>query len=337
MITTAANTRAEQLQRALFHGASLGPANPAYLRSMSAFLDELLLSDLGAGDLTAKALHLEDRGARAAVIAREPGVAAGLAELAWLYERGGMRVDVVKKDGEAVAAGETLCEVRGGRGDLLAYERVGLNLLQRLSGIATATRRLQERLHRRNPAAQLVATRKTPWGLLDKRAVHLGGGGTHRLGLWDAILVKNNHLALLARREADAAPLAARRAWASRRAAAFIEVEVRSGEAALAAARAFRELREQAREARSGEEPDGCPCLLLLDNFSVNDVSAIVGILRSEGLLEHVLLEASGNITEENLEAYAAAGVDAISIGALTHSPRALDISQRLSETGEEK
>ena len=89
---------------------------------------------------------------------------------------------------------------------LLSLERVGLNLLQRMSGIATASRCLQERAQRRNPATRIVGTRKTPWGLLDKRALHLGSGGTHRLGLGDAILIKNNHLALLASREEEAAP-----------------------------------------------------------------------------------------------------------------------------------
>ena len=108
---------------------------------------------------------------------------------------------------------------------------------------------------------------------------------------------------------------------------------MRSGEAALAAARAFRNLRE----ALGSDDSADCPCLLLLDNLAANDIAAIVSDLRRHALLEHVLLEASGNITEENLEAYAAAGVDAISIGALTHSPRALDLSQRVSETDEGK
>jgi nicotinate-nucleotide pyrophosphorylase (carboxylating) len=181
-------------------------------------------------------------------------------------------------------------------------------------------------VHRHNPAAQVVATRKTPWGLLDKRAVHLGGGGTHRLGLWDAILVKNNHLALLANREEDAARIAVERSWPARKSAAFIEVEVRSQQAAIAAAQAFWRVRESSR----GEPGAECPCLLLLDNMPPAQMTAIIADLLRNGLLDHVLTEASGNISESNIEEYATCGVDAISVGALTHSTRALDLCERL-------
>jgi nicotinate-nucleotide pyrophosphorylase (carboxylating) len=320
-------TREEQLQKALFRGAILGLGNPMYMHSVETLLNELLSSDVGAGDLSAQCLQLEaDRAsAGAAVIAKNPGVAAGLCEFTWLYGRGGMSVQQRKKDGDALSSGDTLVEMRGPRGDLLTYERVGLNLLQRMSGIATATARLQARAHRMSGGVQVVATRKTPWGLLDKRAVHLGGGGTHRLGLWDAIMVKNNHLALLADREEEAVRIAARRAWTYRRNAAFLEIEVRSLESAVAAADAFRELQRA--------DSDSCPCLLLLDNMAPKEMSAVVEALRDGKLLDHVLLEASGNITEDNVDAYAACGVDAISMGSLTHSARALDLSQTLFES----
>jgi nicotinate-nucleotide pyrophosphorylase (carboxylating) len=160
--------------------------------------------------------------------------------------------------------------------------------------------------------------------LLDKRAVHLGGGGTHRLGLWDAILVKNNHLALLANREEDAVRVAVERAWPARQSAAFIEVEVRSQAGAIAAAQAFRRVQES-----SQEGPDGnCPCLLLLDNMPPAQIASVIADLRTQNLLDHILTEASGNISESNLEEYAASGVDAISMGALTHSARALDLCE---------
>ena len=168
-----------------------------------------------------------------------------------------------------------------------------------------------------------MGTRKTPWGLLDKRAVHLGGGGTHRLGLGDAIVIKNNHLALLAPREEEAAPMAIERAWEFREKSAFIEVEVRGEAGALAAAEAFRRLQEDAAEEY--------PCLLMLDNMTPDEIGPILDVLRRENLWEHVLIEASGGISEANVEAYAACGVDAISVGALTHSARALDICQRIS------
>jgi nicotinate-nucleotide pyrophosphorylase (carboxylating) len=323
-------TREERVRKALFKGATLRLENPLYFRSVRNVLKELLASDLGAGDLSVQCLQLEaDRaGATAAVIAKSPGVAAGLCEFAWLFGRGGMTVQLLKKDGDAVDRGDTLLEMQGRRADLLAYERVGLNLVQRMSGIATATRRSQDRVHAINAGAQVVATRKTPWGLLDKRAVHLGGGGTHRLGLWDAIMVKNNHLALLADREEEAVGIAAQRAWAFRDKAGFLEIEVRSLASVVGAARAFREL--QRADTQSESEPGSCPCLLLLDNMSPQEMSSVADALRAESLLDHVLLEASGNVTEDNLEAYASCGIDAISMGALTHSARALDLSQTL-------
>lgn len=163
---------------------------------------------------------------------------------------------------------------------------------------------------------------KDPLGLLDKRAVHLGKGGTHRIGLGDAILIKNNHLALIASREEQAAPLAIQKAWHLRKEAAFIEVEVRGEAAALAAAQTFRSLQQEA----SAQYP----CVLMLDNMAPPQISSILDALRRERLWDDTLIEASGGVSEKNVEAYAVTGVDAISIGALTHSPRALDLSQRI-------
>jgi len=149
------------------------------------------------------------------------------------------------------------------------------------------------------------------------------GVGTHRLNLGDAILVKNNHLALLAGREEDAAPVAIERAWKLREKSAFIEVEVRSEAAARAAAGAFRRLLE-----KSGEE---YPCVVMLDNMTPAGIRSAIEALCAGDLLDYVLIEASGGISEANVLEHAATGVDAISIGALTHSTRALDLSQKIS------
>ncbi len=328
------------LRAALFRGGELHLENPSYLEAARAILGELVRADVGAGDLTVQALGLGDGNAMARVLAKEPGVLAGLAEYSWLLTRQGIRVTPRKKDGDAISAGETVAEISGTRGELLAFERVGLNLLQRMSGIATATRTLQELADRGSPrgagnsGAHVVATRKTPWGLLDKRAVHLGGGGTHRLSLPDAILVKNNHLALLGEDEGEAAREAIRRAWPFRLQAGFIEVEVRGKDSALAAACAFRELQSLEPANQEIGVPRGrsgaAPCLLMLDNTSPEETARIVIALRDADMLDDILIEASGNISELNVEAYAASGVDAISVGALTHSARALDLCQRL-------
>jgi len=316
-------TREQRLERALFRGANLTLENAAYARAVRAFLDALLEMDGASEDLTARALGFRDRRASAAVLARAGGIVAGLAELDLLLRGSGVQTELRKQDGEAIRPEEVLLAAEGEESRLLALERVGLNLLQRMSGIATASRCLQERLARRSLPAKVVGTRKTPWGLLDKRALHLGGGGTHRLSLGDAILIKNNHLALLASREDQAAPLAIERAWQHRTGSAFIEVEVRGEAAARAAAQTFQRLRQK--------DGDDYPCLLMVDNATPEETRTVVEMLRREDLRDDTLVEASGGIAEASLETYAEAGVDAVSIGALTHSARALDICQRVS------
>jgi nicotinate-nucleotide pyrophosphorylase (carboxylating) len=297
--------------------------NRQYCQAVRALTDFLFQADLGARDLTAEALGTRDRSATATVLAREGGIAAGMEEFALLLRSHGLRVEFEKQDGDVIRPGEALLRAEGNEIALLSLERVGLNLIQRMSGIATAARCLQQRVKQRGLPARVVGTRKTHWGLLDKRALHLGNGGTHRLGLGDAILIKNNHLALLANTEAEAAPLAIEKAWKFRGESAFIEVEVRSEDGARAAAQTFRRLRDAAAQ--------DYPCLLMLDNMAPDAIAAILDVLRRESLWDDTLIEASGGISEANIEAYAASGVDAISVGALTHSARALDVCQRIS------
>ena len=316
-------TREDRVTQAFFRGDTLTLDNPAYETAVRQLLEPLLQQDLAGGDLTASALELTGKRSAASVLAREDGVIAGLAEFALLYETNGMSVTLEKADGDAIEVGEVILRTEGDQGSLLALERTGLNLLQRLSGIATTARRLQNRLLHAGSTTRLVGTRKTPWGLLDKRALHLAGVGTHRLGLGDAILIKNNHLALVARSEEEAAPKAIEKGWALREKAAFIEVEVRSEAAARAAAEAFRRLQDS-----SGEE---CPCVLMLDNMAPGRIGGIVKALQNDGLWDAILVEASGGISESNVGEYAHCGADVISVGALTHSARALDISQRIS------
>jgi len=317
------NARQQRIENALCRGASLVIDNAQYCQAVRALTDFLFQADLGSRDLTAEAVGTRSRRATATVSAREGGVAAGVDEFALLLRSHGLDVEIEKKDGEVIRPGEALLRAQGNQVELLSLERVGLNLVQRMSGIATAARCLQQRVKQRGFAALVVGTRKTHWGLLDKRALHLGSGGTHRLGLGDAILIKNNHLALLAGSEAEAAPLAIEKAWKFRSESAFIEVEVRGEDAARAAAQAFRRLRHDASH--------DYPCLLMLDNMAPDAIAAILDALRRENLWDDTLIEASGGISEANVEAYAASGVDAISVGALTHSARALDVCQRIS------
>jgi nicotinate-nucleotide pyrophosphorylase (carboxylating) len=325
--------RQVRLERALFRGEELTLQNPAYHRFVRGILETLLTADLAPRDLTVVALGIRERAGSANVVAREPGVAAGLEEYAYLMRKHDLKVTLKKEDGDVFETGEILARAEGGQNKVLSLERVGLNLLQRMCGIATNTARLQERARHRCSATRILGTRKTPWGLLDKRAIHWGGGGTHRLGLGDGIVIKNNHLALLARREEQAVPMAIAKAWAGRRNAAFIEVEVRSEESAIAAGGEFKRLQaEQAASAgaNAAKEPRPCPCLVMLDNLMPEDVRNIIVAMRKQKVWESTLVEASGGITETNMELYAEAEVDAISIGALTHSARALDLSQKI-------
>jgi nicotinate-nucleotide pyrophosphorylase (carboxylating) len=331
--------REVRLERALFRGEQLTLDNPAYSRVVRGILETLLHADLDPRDLTVAALGIRERSGSANVVAREPGAAAGLEEYAYVMRKHGLKVTLKKVDGDVFETGEILVRVEGGQNKLLSLERVGLNLLQRMCGIATNTARLQERARRRCPATRILGTRKTPWGLLDKRAIHLGGGGTHRLGLGDGIVIKNNHLALLARREEQAVPLAIGKAWTGRRNAAFIEVEVRSEESAIAAGREFKRLLAEEPPTAGADVGAGayaakkqrpCPCLVMLDNLMPEDVRNIIVAMRKNKVWEGTLVEASGGISETNFELYADAEVDAISIGAITHSARALDLSQRM-------
>jgi nicotinate-nucleotide pyrophosphorylase (carboxylating) len=323
--------RQDRLQRALFRGGELTIGNPAYLRVLRGIIETLLEADLAPRDITVAALGIRERRAFANVVAREPGVAAGLEEYVYIMRKHGLKVTLKKEDGDVFETGDILARAEGGQNKLLSLERVGLNLLQRMCGIATTTSRLQERARRRCSATRILGTRKTPWGLLDKRAIHLGGGGTHRLGLGDGIVIKNNHLALLTRREEQAVPLAVTKAWAGRRNAAFIEVEVRSEEAALAAGRVFKHLQaELTANGANSKKPRECPCLVMLDNLMPEDVRSIIVNMRKQKVWDAALIEASGGISETSMELYADAEVDAISIGALTHSARALDLSQRM-------
>ena len=314
-------TREERVSSAFYRGSELALANPSYARAVHGLLGELLRQDTESGDLTVSALEIRGRVCRAEIRAKQTGIAAGIQEAVWLYEQGGVTVENSASDGDPLREKDCLLRVRGDAAAVLSLERVAVNLLQRMSGIATVTRKLVKVAQKISPAAHVLGTRKTPWGLLDKRAVHCGGGGTHRLNLGDAILVKTNHM-LLASNEADSDyKELIRQAWCNRKGARFFEIEVTSPEQALDVAALICDERMV----------DGdCPCVLMFDNFSALKAAATVKELKKLGYREQILLEVSGKIDEHSLAEYAASGVDAISVGALTHSAAALDLSAKL-------
>lgn len=314
------STQREDLVRlAFYRGEELTIENPDYLKVLEALTGELLREDAAQGDLTVEALGIGNSECTFEIRAKEAGVAAGVSEAEWLYARNRLAISSIVNDGDRVAAGDVVLRVEGCADTLFRLERVVVNLMQRMSGIATATREMVEEI-KLHPNAHVIATRKTPWGLLDKRAVHIGGGGTHRLSLGDAILIKTNHLRLAHEAQGMSLEETIQRAWRKRRDAAFVEVEVTDIDEAVGAARTFRDL----------QAPDSCPCVLMLDNFSPSAAEAAVKKLREQDLHDTALVEASGNVENKSVAAYAAAGVDTISVGALTHSARALDLSAKL-------
>ncbi|QWT47657.1 carboxylating nicotinate-nucleotide diphosphorylase [Azospira inquinata] len=268
-------------------------------------VDAALAEDVGAGDLTAQLIPAGQMG-KATVISREPAVLAGAPWFNKAFRRVSENVTLHwhVKDGERVAPNQLLCEITGPARALLTAERTGLNFLQLLSGVATHTRQFVDAVA--GTRARIVDTRKTLPGLrlAEKYAVTCGGGANHRIGLYDAILIKENHI--LAAGSITAALAAARNtAAAAGERCTFIQVEVESlGELdeALAAG----------------------ATMVLLDNMSLDDMAEAAR--RNQG---RAVLEASGGVNLDTVRAIAETGVDRISIGSLTKDVRALDLSMR--------
>lgn len=256
--------------------------------------------DIGSGDLTSLAIFSENNpSVEAKIITKQEGVLSGfeMAEACFAFVDKGLVWRRSKRDGEHVLAGECVATIRGRATSILAAERMALNSLQYLSGIATLTFQYVEAV--KGTWAKIYDTRKIlpGWRALAKKAVRDGGGENHRMGLYDAFLIKENHIA------ACGGIGAAIRACRAYRPGPFLEVEVRS----------LDDLREALRYA---------PDAVLLDNFALDEVRVAVRIPRGS-----CLLEVSGGVTLETVRAIAETGVERISVGALTHSPAAFDFS----------
>jgi len=274
---------------------------PEIERNVSAALAE----DIGSGDLTAQ-LVPADVVTQATVISREDAVLCGTAWFQRCFEKldAAISIDWKAKDGDAIKPGQLICELKGPARSLLTGERTALNFLQMLSGVATRARQYADVVA--GTKAQVVDTRKTLPGLrmAQKFAVKCGGGGNHRLGLYDAILIKENHI--LAAGSIAAAMAAAKKvATATKGLCKFIQVEVET-------------IDELHQALAAGAK------MILLDNMSLGQMREAVSI--SAG---RAVLEASGNVSLETLRGIAETGVDRISIGSLTKDVRALDLSMR--------
>ena len=272
-------------------------ATPSLERIVSAALAE----DVGDGDVTTEATVNPSAVGTAELVLREPGIVCGLdaAEAVFRALDPGIEVERLVDEGAAVDGPATVARVVGSERAILTGERTALNFLGRLSGIATLTRRYVDAVE--GTAATILDTRKTTPGLrrLEKEAVACGGGGNHRLGLWDGVLLKDNHL---------------------RAAGSITEAVARVRTASDLPVRVECDTLEQVGEAlAAGAEA------ILLDNMTVDALRAAVELTAGRARLE-----ASGGVTLEHVRAVAETGVDEISVGALTHSARSLDVSLEL-------
>ena len=262
-----------------------------------------LSEDMGSGDVTTNSIVASEASASAQVLAKQDGILSGLsvAQQVFLMMSRDMRFNSTLSDGVQVVGGQTLLELTGPTRAILSGERTALNFLGRMSGIATLTRRFVDAVA--GTKAKILDTRKTAPGLrgIDKLAVRHGGGGNHRFGLYDMVLIKNNHIDY-----SGSLTEAVRRARAG---ANNLEIEI---------------------EVRTAEEMDEALSLgverILLDNMSLDELRRAVDLCAGRAELE-----ASGSVSLNNVRAIAETGVDFISVGALTHSAKAFDVSLRLA------
>ena len=268
-------------------------------------LDVLLTyvdEDSPHGDITSDVV-IPDVTCSATIKAEDKGIVAGLEEAKLLFSHFGVLVHSGVRDGDEVCRGDELLSIQGNARTVLLLERTVLNIIGRMSGVATQTRMMAGIVSAVNKKCRVAATRKTCPGfrVFDKKAVTIGGGEPHRFSLSDGFLIKDNHLVLVPLRDAVHA---AKKATLYKK----IEVEAESPEAALEAARAGADI-------------------LLLDNMNYEMVKDTLDMLVQCGLREHLIVEVSGGINEKNLKEFASLDVDTISIGALTHTVRNFSVN----------
>lgn len=273
-------------------------------------LRKFLEEDIGFGDITTEIIVPENLRVKAQIIAKTSGIIAGIEETSILFKELGINVKSAINDGSKVDAGTIIMEIEGPARLILTCERTVLNLLMRMSGIATLTHQMVKKARKVNPKIIIAGTRKTLPGLryFDKKAIRIGGGDTHRLRLDDCILIKDNHIVI-----AGGVKEAIKRVKETASFTKKIEVEVQNAEDALIAAK---------------EGVD----IIMLDNMKPNEIKETIKKLEKEGLRSKVLIEVSGGITPENIREYVETGVDVISLGYLTHSAKALDMSLEIVE-----
>lgn len=270
-------------------------------------LANFLQEDVGAGDSTSNNIIPEDLFAEANIVCKSgPAIACGLEEAAMLFDICGCTSEILVKDGSTVKKGKVVMKVSGNARAILKAERVALNIIMRMSGIATETRRMTDLAK----GVTVLATRKTAPGLryFDKKAVVAGGGGAHRMRLDNMVLIKDNHLAL-----AGNAEKCARLAKKSVGSSIKVECEAKNAKEAITAISAGVDI-------------------VMLDNFSPKQAAAAINQITKMGWRKKVKIEISGGVNAKNIRQYARAKPDFISLGYITHSPKAVDFSLEITK-----
>lgn len=270
------------------------------------YLLRFIEDDAPKGDITSDVI-IPDVSCRAVIRAEQNGIVAGLAEAEALFSHFGVAVKRERTDGDTVAPGDVLVSLEGRAKPILLVERTALNIIGRMSGIATQTRAFSAVVWAKNPSCRVAATRKTcpGFGALDKKAVLIGGGDPHRANLSEGFLIKDNHLAIVPLSDA----IRKARAYSAYK---KIEVEVENADDAVSAA-------------ESGAD------IVMLDNMTPGQVADTLAILKHAGMRERITIEVSGGIDETTLAEYAMSGADVISMGALTHTVRNFSVTLELS------
>ena len=256
--------------------------------------------DIQGGDITS--VLLPKKKIKAKIISRQEGVLAGVKFAGDIFRLKGCNVKIIKKDGAKLKSNQIILQISGNAGTVLSCERTALNLLSRMSGIATQTNFLVSKIRKINRKTKLYSTRKTAPGLrfFDKEAIMIGGGHKHRMSLNDMVMIKDNHLLVTNSMEGIIK--------SARKRHKHVEVEVENQRDAILAA-------------SSGAT------IVMLDNFSPVQIKKTITALQKKKLRNKVKLEASGGINSKNITAYAKTGVDMISVGSITNSVKCLDLS----------
>ena len=265
----------------------------------------MLKEDEGFGDITSNALIPEDKTFYAKLISKDNGILAGIEVIKEMFEEYGIDIISSMSDGDEIAKGDILLELEGNARRILLLERTALNLLMRMSGVATKTNRVVKSVREINDTVKIAGTRKTAPALqkFDKMAISIGGGDPHRSGLDDMVLIKDNHIAVVGSVN-EALKLAKENVSFSKK----IEIEVENADDAVIAA-------------KNGAD------IIMFDNMSPDEAQETLNILIENGLRDRVLIEISGGITEENILDYAILDVNIISLGSLTHQASSLNFS----------